>query len=112
MIVPLLEPLGFRKEQILANRFVFDNNAFSGIDTTSPLAFERGKVKAVSLLPLNPRETINIGDGISDYQLREEGLSSKFIYYSEFVSREKVEQKADLMISTFDELFQLLTCPA
>ena len=70
------------------------------------LSKEGGKIKAVRNLKLKGK-TYVLGDGFTDYQLKEAGLADKFFAFTENVFREKVAQKADHVVSNFDEFLSL-----
>lgn len=45
-----------------------------------------------------------IGDGFTDYEIRQAGLAKKFYAFTENVSREKVVKVADQVVTSFDEI--------
>ena len=108
VISPILTDLGFRKEQIFANNFIFNKGEFLGVDISNPLSQAGGKVLVTRNLGLNPEETLVIGDGNTDFEIKQEGLVKAFVYYGEFVIRENVRQKADYFIGDFSQLGLLL----
>src|SRR3990167_5158194 len=108
VIRPILTDLGFKKEQIFANSFKFNKREFLGVDLSNPLAQSGGKVVVARSFGLNPEESLVIGDGYTDFEIKQEGLAKAFIYYGEFVIRENVRQKADYFISDFSQLELLL----
>jgi D-3-phosphoglycerate dehydrogenase / 2-oxoglutarate reductase len=48
-----------------------------------------------------------IGDGYTDYELRESGLANKFFAFTENVSRKKVTDVADEVVASFDEFLYI-----
>ncbi len=103
-IVPVLVPLGFKDEYIYANEFVFDaDEKIIGADTTNPLAYENGKTTLVNTLTL-PRPICIIGDGYSDYQLKESGAADYFFALEENIHRPQVTAVADCVVLSFDEI--------
>ncbi len=108
LVGPVLKNFGISESNIFANNLVMQNNMFDGVDINNPLAHPGGKVEVMKLLKLKPEETINIGDGMTDFEIRKEGYSSKFIYYKEFVSRPKVEKLADQVVDSFDDFAAIL----
>lgn len=107
LIIPLLEPLGISKQQVFANTLLFENGRMIGADLSNPLAHSLGKVKTVQRLGLSGT-TIVIGDGYSDYEIREKGLADYFLYYSEYIHRDKVAELADTIVVNFDEAVHFL----
>ncbi|HBI16860.1 MAG: 3-phosphoglycerate dehydrogenase [Candidatus Moranbacteria bacterium GW2011_GWF2_34_56] len=104
LIFPTAEILGVYPKNILANDFVFDENGvLAGVDKENLMAKENGKVNQLKELNLSG-ELIMVGDGWTDYQVREFGVADKFIAYTENVSREKVVRKADIVVDNFNEV--------
>lgn len=103
-ILPVVKEFGITKEHILANMFTYDKKgAISGFDKKNPLAQINGKVKAVALLKHTGPICV-IGDGITDYQIKEQGKADIFFAFTENVYRKGVAAKADKIIRSFDEL--------
>lgn len=111
LIGPITESFGIASDHILANTFVFDKNGkFLGYDVKNPLSQPDGKVKAVNKLGLRG-EVIVIGDGYTDFRLRESGAASKFFAFTENINREKVSVLADRVVSNFDEVLFAFKLP-
>ncbi|MBI2021275.1 phosphoglycerate dehydrogenase [Candidatus Daviesbacteria bacterium] len=106
-IVPVVsEILGLNSSQVLANNFIVDRNSNSiTLDTTNLLAQENGKVKAVQSLNLDG-EIIVIGDGFTDYQIKEVGNADYFYAFVENVHRPSVTAKADRVLASFDDIYE------
>jgi D-3-phosphoglycerate dehydrogenase len=107
-IIPVVEPLGIKPNHVYANEFTTNaDGLITGADTRNPLAFENGKPTLVRALVeqgvMRPPLCI-IGDGYSDYQLKESGVAETFFAHIENVHRERVASLADEVISSFDEL--------
>lgn len=49
-----------------------------------------------------------IGDGYTDYEIKQAGLAKKFIAFVENVTRAVVIQKADIVAKCFEEVLQNL----
>ena len=62
-----------------------------------------GKVKLMEELNLSGDINV-IGDGFTDYEIRQAGLANKFYAFTENVSREKVVKVADMVVTSFDEI--------
>ena len=52
-----------------------------------------------------------IGDGYSDFQLRESGLIKKFFAFTENIARESIVTKADHVTPSFDEFLYVNNLP-
>ena len=73
-ITPVVSAYHIKKENIYANTFVFDEEGkIVGYDRANPLSEEGGKVKLLKILALQG-DIYGIGDGHSDFQLKESGL--------------------------------------
>lgn len=110
-ITPVVKKFNIKKENIYANTFVFDTNGkIVGYDTNNPLSKEGGKVLLIRDLDLEGN-LYGIGDGYSDFQLRESGLIKKFFAYTENISRKAVTAKADYVTPSFDEFLYINKLP-
>ncbi len=90
-------------DHIFANTFTFDENGrINGFDHTNYLAQEGGKVKQLKNLKLEG-DVYVIGDGYTDFQIRESGLASNFYAFTENVERASLLEKADHVTPSFDE---------
>lgn len=111
-ITPVVLPYHIRKENIYANTFVFDEaGKIIGYDEANPLSFEGGKVKLLKELQLQG-EIHGIGDGYSDFQLKEFGMIKKFYAFTENISRKSVVEKADHVTPSLDEFLYINNLPA
>ncbi len=110
-VVPVAEMLGVHKDKVLANSFIFDKQGtIVGFDRSNVLSQEGGKVKAVQALKLKGPIHV-IGDGYTDYQIREHGAAQRFFAFTENVCRDKVVSKADEVVKSFDEFLYLNKLP-
>ncbi|HMR83518.1 MAG TPA: HAD-IB family phosphatase [Niabella sp.] len=110
-ITPVVKKFGIKKENVYANTFHFDNEGnIIGYDAENPLSQEGGKVKLMKELNLQGN-LYGIGDGYSDFQLRESGLIKKFFAYTENISRKSVTSKADYVTPSFDEFLYINKLP-
>lgn len=110
-ILPVVKPFGIKEDHIFANTFIFDKKGnIRGVDQTNPLAHDNGKATLVKSLKLDG-EIIVIGDGYTDFQLKEAGLVKKFIAFTENIEREIVTKKADHIVSSFDEFLYVNNLP-
>jgi len=110
-ITPVVTPYHIRKENIHANTFVFDDRGnIIGYDEENPLSQEGGKVKLLQELNIDGR-IFGIGDGYSDFQLKESGLIEQFFAFTENISRQSVTEKADHITPSFDEFLYVHDLP-
>ena len=102
-IVPIVTSLGIKEENVFANTFVYDaaGNIVS-CDCENPLSTDKGKVKLIRNLKLEG-DIYVIGDGYTDYEIRESGLANRFYAFTENVMRPKVIEKADHIAPSLDE---------
>ena len=102
-ITPVVTPYHIKKKNIYANTFVFDeHDQIIGYDTENPLSQENGKVKLLKTMPLEG-DIYGIGDGHSDFQLKESGMIKKFFAFTENIERKTVAEKACHVAPSFDE---------
>ncbi len=110
-IIPVVTEYHIKKENIYANTFVFDDEGnIIGYDRENPLSQEGGKVKLLKELNL-PGEIFGIGDGYSDFQLKESGMIKKFFAFTENIERKSVAEKADHITPSFDEFLYINKLP-
>lgn len=110
-ITPVVLPYGIKKENIYANTFLFDiDGNIVGYDNTNPLSEEGGKVKLLKQLKLEGN-IFGIGDGYSDFQLKESGLIQKFYAFTENIARQSILEKADHVTPSFDEFLYINQLP-
>jgi D-3-phosphoglycerate dehydrogenase len=102
-IVPIVKDFGITEEHVFANTFIFDeNDNITGFDDANYLSQDRGKVKLLKDLQL-PGEVYVLGDGYTDYEIREAGLANKFFAFTENIEREAVINKADHKSASLEE---------
>ncbi|MBI2654454.1 phosphoglycerate dehydrogenase [Candidatus Woesearchaeota archaeon] len=110
-IVPVVKKLHIPENNIFCNEFIFDKEEnIVGFDETNILARERGKAELLKSLNLDG-EVYVLGDGYTDYQLKESGLVTKFFAFTENVERKIVVDKADHVAPTFDEFLYINKLP-
>ncbi|MBC8053864.1 MAG: HAD-IB family phosphatase [Sphingobacteriaceae bacterium] len=110
-ITPVVLPYGIKKENIYANTFLFDiDGKIVGYDDSNPLSEEGGKVKLLKQLKLEGN-IFGIGDGYSDFQLKESGLIQKFYAFTENIARQSILEKADHVTPSFDEFLYINQLP-
>ena len=102
-IVPIVAEFGIDEENVYANTFIFDEEErIIGFDEENYLSQDKGKVKLLKELQL-PGEVYVLGDGYTDYEIREAGLANKFFAFTENVERDIVISMADHKSATLDE---------
>lgn len=110
-ITPVVGAYHIFPDQIYANEFRFDGEGnIIGYDETNPLSEEAGKVKLLKQLDL-PGRLFGIGDGYSDFQLKESGLIERFYAFTENIERKSVSEKADHIAPSFDEFLYVNDLP-
>jgi len=106
-IVPVVNELGISAENVFANTFIYDAEGnITGYDQDNLLSKDKGKVSLLQSLSLEG-EIFVIGDGYTDYELREAGLANKFFAFTENVSRKSVTDKADFIVPSLDEFLYI-----
>ncbi|WP_145857723.1 HAD-IB family phosphatase [Pedobacter suwonensis] len=110
-ITPVVSQYHIKKENIYANTFVTTGDGkIIDYDHANPLSEEGGKVKLLQHLKLEG-ELFGIGDGYSDFQLRESGIINKFFAFTENIARESIVSKADHVTPSFDEFLYVNDLP-
>lgn len=99
-IAPALEDLNVEFEELLVGE-----NFFS--EDKGYIRVIEDKAAAVSALNL-PDKSVMIGDGYTDYLVKEAGAVQIFVAYTEFIRREKVIHKADYVAENFRQVLDLL----
>ncbi len=110
-IEPVVADFGIRPGHVLANTFTFDAEGnITGCDAANVLSRDGGKIQQLKDLQLDGPVYV-LGDGYTDYQIREAGLAKRFYAYTENVSRPTVVAAADEVLPTFDEFLYQLKLP-
>ncbi|TAE42412.1 MAG: phosphoserine phosphatase [Sphingobacteriales bacterium] len=110
-ITPVVSHYHIKKENIYANTFLFNNaDEIVGYDSENPLSQEGGKVTLLNMLQLEG-DIYGIGDGHSDFQLKESGVIKKFFAFTENIERKAVAEKADHVTPSFDEFLYVSDLP-
>ncbi|WP_210489573.1 phosphoglycerate dehydrogenase [Rufibacter aurantiacus] len=111
-IVPIVQELGVKPENVFANSFTYDENGnITGFDRANVLTQNQGKAKQIKSLNL-PGEVYVIGDGYTDYEIKEAGIADKFYAFTENVSRDSVVGKADHVTPSLDEFLYVNKLPS
>lgn len=111
IIYPIICKYNIPEENVFANTLLFDKKGFiSGFDKSNLLSQNSGKIKQLKKLGLTG-ELYVIGDGYTDYELKEAGIAHKFFAFTENVEREIVTAKADHITPSMDEFLYLNKLP-
>ncbi len=111
LVLPVVKPFGIKEEHVFANTFIYDKKGnIIDVDKKNPLSENDGKVKLLRSLKLKG-EITEIGDGYTDYKLKEAGLVDHFIAFTENIEREIVIKNADTVIASFDEFLYINHLP-
>jgi len=92
------------KQNIYAINLFFKRGKFSHFDANSPLILSDGKARVVSGIK-NCGKTLMVGDGMTDFQVKNLGVAEYFAAYTGVVCRNNVAKQADFVI---DDLRQLV----
>jgi len=102
-IDPIVAEYNIPADRVYANTFKFDEaGKIIGFDEENVLALHNGKIACLKNLDLQGEVQV-IGDGYSDYVMREAGIADKFFAYTENVHREKAARNADYITPNLDE---------
>ena len=110
-IEPVVAEFGIAPGHVLANTFTYDAAGnITGCDQGNVLSGDGGKIQQLRDLQLDGPVYV-LGDGYTDYQIREAGLAKRFYAYTENVARPSVVARADQVLPTFDEFLYQLKLP-
>lgn len=110
-IEPVVTMYGVKKENILANSFVYDDKGnIIGLDETNDLSRDQGKIAATKKLNLDG-DVVIIGDGFNDYEIKQAGVATHFYAFTENIARDNVITHADYITPSLDEFLYLNKLP-
>jgi phosphoserine phosphatase len=105
-ILPVAARVGIADEDVFAVGVRFGANGdYVGHDSASPLTTAVGKRTVVESLVLPPR-VLAVGDGATDLAIRP--VVDAFAAFTGFVRRDAVASDADLVVSSFDQLLDIV----
>jgi len=107
LIEPIVIQYGIKKENIFANKFLYDNDKVIGYDKKNPLSKSKGKVNILKELKLKGEVHV-IGDGYTDYEIKKEGLANYFYLFIENIKRESVVKSADYLLKSLDQFIKII----
>ncbi|MGY6558173.1 MAG: phosphoglycerate dehydrogenase [Nitritalea sp.] len=106
-IVPIVEQYGILPDHVFANEFVYDKQGrIVDFNRENVLSNNGGKSATIAKLNLEG-DIYVIGDGYTDYEIKEAGLANKFYAFTENVDRPKVSSKADHIAPSLDEILYI-----
>lgn len=106
-IVPIVTEYGILEENVFANTFKFDDSGnIIGFDEDNVLSSNKGKVKVIEKLKLQGDVSV-IGDGYTDFEIKEAGLASKFYAFTENIERGSIAKNADHITPSLDEFLYI-----
>lgn len=107
LIEPVAAEFGIAPEHVMANEFVWNSaGETTGCNRNQPLAHDGGKVESVRRLDLRGR-VVMVGDGMTDYAVRQAGLADVFVAYTETVDRAPVSLRADVIARDFGHVAEI-----
>lgn len=102
-IEPIVAKYNIPAHKVYANTFTYDEMGnITGFDKENVLSSHNGKIECLKRMNLVGEVQV-IGDGYSDYVMREAGIADKFFAYTENVSRDKATANADHVTPNLDE---------
>ena len=107
LIEPIVIQYGIKKENIFANKFLYDNDKVIGYDKKNPLSKSQGKVNILKELKLKGEVHV-IGDGYTDYEIKKEGFANYFYLFIENIKRESVVKSADYLLKSLDQFIKII----
>ncbi len=103
-ITPIVSEYGIKPENVYANEFVYDQSGkIIDFNRENILSKNGGKPQTIKNLNLEG-DIYVIGDGYTDYEIKESGLANKFYAFTENIKRDKVTSKADHIAPSLDEI--------
>jgi D-3-phosphoglycerate dehydrogenase len=103
-VEPVIERLGLRRSHVIANRLRPTAGGLLELDpAASPCAVDSGKATAIEAAGLG-RPRIMVGDGMTDWRVRELGACERFVCFTEVVHRATVAARADVVAGSLDSV--------
>lgn len=110
-IVPIAALCGIEEGNVFANDFrLSEDGKIIGYNADNPLAHPGGKVVAVRTIRQQADETpvVVLGDGWTDYEIKEQGLADRFFAFTANVKRTRVVAQADGEAASAEDFIQLV----
>ena len=106
IIYPTLKPFNISKNNIFANKFLYDkNDNIISIDDNNALSKDKGKVEVAKNIS---GQNIIIGDGYTDYEVKKFGFAEKFIQFSENINRPILNSLSDYTAYNFNQVISYI----
>jgi D-3-phosphoglycerate dehydrogenase len=106
-VEPVIERLGLRRSHVIANRLRPTAGGLLELDpAASPCAVDSGKATAIEAAGLG-RPRIMVGDGMTDWRVRELGACERFVCFTEVVHREPVAARADVVAASLEAVLRI-----
>ena len=106
-ILPIVTDYGIKEENVFANDLIYDaSGKIIDFNRDNPLSKNQGKSETIRNIKLEG-DIYVIGDGYTDFEIKESGLANKFYAFTENVSRPKVTSQADHIAPSFDEILYI-----
>lgn len=111
-INPITKSFSIPEENVFANTFIYNKkDQVIGFDRKNPLSKKAGKTKLVKKHFANKKLYV-IGDGYTDYEIKEKKLAQRFFALIENVKRDAIVKKPDVtVVKDFDEILYDLRLP-
>ena len=104
-INPVVAEYGIDAKNVYANDFIFDAKGYIvSFNKKNILSSNKGKPKQIEKLKLKGEVHV-LGDGFTDYEIKQAGFAKTFYAFTENVKREKVINHADYEAPNLDEIF-------
>jgi D-3-phosphoglycerate dehydrogenase / 2-oxoglutarate reductase len=104
-IIPVVAEYGIEAKNVYANDFEFDlNGNIVGFNRDNVLSSNMGKPKQIKALKLTGEVHV-LGDGFTDYEIKQAGFANTFYAFTENVKRARVIENADFEAPDLDEVF-------
>lgn len=108
-IDPVVADYNIPSDHVFANTFTWSKKGeITGFDTDNVLSKDGGKPKVVEHLNFTSPIVV-IGDGFTDYEIKQAGFAKYFVAYTENVSRQSVIEKADFIASNFNDFLNFIS---
>jgi D-3-phosphoglycerate dehydrogenase / 2-oxoglutarate reductase len=106
-VLPIVTDYGIKAENVFANDLIYDSTGkIIDFNRDNPLSKNQGKSETIRNIKLEG-DIYVIGDGYTDFEIKESGLANKFYAFTENVSRPKVTSQADHIAPSFDEILYI-----
>ena len=110
-IDPIVAEYNIPADRVYANTFKFAaDGAIIGFDEKNVLSQHNGKIDCLKQMNLKGEVQV-IGDGYSDYVMRQAGIADTFFAYTENVHRNKAADNADYITPNLDEFLYINDLP-